>query len=611
MKILKDMPIRNKLLLSFLLLIILPVASIGSLSFYTSKEILKEKTEQYAKDILMETGQNIDVKIREVERLSFQILSNDTIQQYLVKSESSINNEIEKILIEKAIDNQLAGYLSSDANIAAVQVISLSGTVYHVNPASVNVTADDARKRLLREGYGGTVWFETDPNSKTIAMGRVINSMVNQKAIGYIFIYLKESSLYNIYKRTELFKKGNFIISDNQGRVVSCGDKSMLNEKLEKVLPGVMADSLKQSFITKNVDGKMNYIASSEINNGRWKIIAEIPTEQYEGDIIRLENLTIAICIICCLIAMLISLRLSYSISKPLRNLSAMMGKVGEGDFSVFINDDSGDEVGNLSRHFNKMVAEVQKLIKEVYREQYLKQKAELKSLRMQINPHFLYNTLESINWMARIKKVPEIGEMVKALGDLMRVSISGDDFITLEDELKNVANYLKIQKFRYGNRFESHINMDECLRKVKIPKLTLQPIVENAIVHGLEGKIENGCINIICSISGNNIKIVVSDDGIGMPEDVTAMLNSLFQPQHREAGKDDETAASLDVRSDAESIGEKHTHIGLINVDRRIKLYYGQEYGIFVTSDLGSGTSVSVTFPMKQSCDDNQKQQD
>lgn len=610
MKILRDMPIRNKLLLSFLVLIILPVVSIGILSFYTSKGILKQKTEQYANDILIETGQNIDVKIHEVERLSFQILSNDTIQKYLVKSDSSIYDEIEKILIEKAIDNQLKGYLSSDANIAAVQVISLSGTVYHVNPASVNVTADSDRKRILMDGHGGTVWFETDPETKTIAMGRVINSIVNQRAIGYIFIYLKESSLYNIYKNTELFKKGNFIISDSQGKVVSCADKSMLNDKLEKVLSGVMADSLKESFITRNVNGRMNYIASSEINKGKWKIIAEIPTEQYEGDIIRLKNLTIVICIICCFLAMLISLRLSYSISKPLRNLSAMMGKVGEGDFSVFINDDSVDEVGNLSRHFNKMVAQVQKLIQEVYREQYLKQRAELKSLRMQINPHFLYNTLESINWMARIKSVPEIGEMVKALGDLMRVSISGDDFITLEDELNNITNYLKIQKFRYGNRFESFIIMDESLRKVKIPKLTLQPIVENAIVHGLEGKIENGCLKIICSTSGDNINIVVNDDGIGMTEDTTDMLNSLFRSEYHVDGSSNNEAASLDVRSDAEAIGEQHTHIGLINVDRRIKLYYGQEYGIFVTSDLGSGTSVSVTFPIRQSdIDDNRKQ--
>ncbi len=600
MKILRDMPIRNKLLLSFLVLIILPVVSIGSLSFYTSKGILKQKTEQYAKDILMETGQNVEVKLREVERLSFQILSNDTIQQFLIRSDSSINDEIEKILIEKAIDNQLKSLLSTDANIASIQVISLSGTVYNVNPASVSVRADNEMMKQVKNGYGGTIWFETDPVSKTIAMGRVINSIVSQEAIGYIFVYLKESSLYNIYNKTELFRNGDFIISDNEGRIVSCGDKSLLNKKMENAMLDVTVNSLAESFITKYVNGRMNYIVSSPINNRKWKIVATIPTEQYEGDIIRLKDITIVICLICCFLAMMISLRLANSISKPLRNLSALMGKVGEGDFSVSINDDSVDEVGNLSRHFNKMVAQVQKLIQEVYREQYLKQKAELKSLRMQINPHFLYNTLESINWMARIKKVPEIGEMVKALGDLMRVSINGDDFITLEDELKNITNYLKIQKFRYGNRFESIINIDESLRKIMIPKLTLQPIVENAIVHGLEGKIENGCLEIICSMSGDNINIIVRDDGIGMTEEITAMLNSLFQPQCHGESRDNE-AASLDVRSDAESIGEQHTHIGLINVDRRIKLYYGQEYGIYVTSDLGNGTSVSVTIPTRQ----------
>src|SRR5690606_22295916 len=137
--------------------------------------------------------------------------------------------------------------------------------------------------------------------------------------------------------------------------------------------------------------------------------------------------------------------------SRPLRNLSAMMRKVGKGDFDVSIPTYSNDEVGVLSSHFNKMVSQVQKLIQEVYQEQYLKQRAELKSLRAQINPHFLYNTLQSITWMARTRNVPEIGDMVKAPGDLMRANISGHDFVTQNDEIQNITNSLKIQIFRYG----------------------------------------------------------------------------------------------------------------------------------------------------------------
>lgn len=585
--LIKDMPIRNKLLSAFLFLIILPVMMIGFFSFYSSKGILKQKTEQYANDILMETGENVDVKLREIERLSFQIVSSMPIQQALKKANKGLSDEYEKIDVERTIDTQLQGFLSPDMDIAAIRIISLKDIAYYVNPGSLGFSGFAAEKETLIKGNGSAMWFKTDLLSGTIAVGRVINSIIDQERVGFVFIYLRESSLYNIYKKTELFKNGDFFIIDKDGAIISYKDKNLLDSFISNVAEGITTDSLKDNFITTRVYSRMYYIASRAINKGMWKIIAIIPTEQYEEDIIRLRSWTIFICASCCMFALLISLGLSGSISMPLRKLSAMMEKVGKGDFNVSISYESKDEVGILSGHFNKMVVQVQKLIQEVYQEQYLKQKAELKSLRMQINPHFLYNTLESINWMARIKGVPEIGDMVKALGDLMRASISGDDFIPVKDEISNIVNYLKIQKFRYGDRFEAYINIGANIEQLIMPKLILQPIVENAIVHGLEEKYGNGRIEITGTLEDGQVIITITDSGVGMVEKKAADILS---------GPEDNSHKEM------ESSNDGHTHIGLINVDRRIKLYYGQQYGITIISSPGKGTSVKAVFPLLRS---------
>ena len=583
-KTIRDMPIRRKLAISFLLLVIIPVVLIGSFSFYRSSELLKLKTEQYTKDILMETCNNIRIKLQDAEKLSFQIATSVEIQDVLKRSnrgftdEKGFIDEFERLLAGKNIDLRLKGFVSSDTDISAIQIMSQSGDTYYVSPRGTPFDIPEKDKKILDEGNGSAVWLGADNDTQTVAVGRAINSLVVQERIGYVFIYLRESSIYNTYKKTELFKNGEFFIAGMDGKLVSHKDKNRLNSNIELPFIGWMLGQINENFLISKVNGKNYYITYRTIEGTMWRIISMIPAVEYEKEIIWLRNWTILICLICCMLALAISIALSDSISKPVRRLSAMMMKVGQGNFNVSSSYESKNEMGILSSHFNKMVVQVQQLIQEVYQEQLLKQKAELKSLRMQINPHFLYNTLESINWMARIKGVPEIGRMVKALGDLMRSSISGDDFVPVEEEIRNINNYLTIQKFRYGDRFEVFVDISLDITMLKIPKLILQPIVENAIVHGIENKIGSGKIEIKGFVEEGKVVVEVNDNGIGMDEGLT---RSLF----KEEGKTAQT--------------DGHTHIGLNNVDRRIKMYYGQEYGLLIESSPGNGTRVRISLPV------------
>jgi len=311
-----------------------------------------------------------------------------TIQDALKKANMGIKDEYEKIRVERAIDSQLKGFVPLYFDIATAQVASLSGTVYYVNPGSVTIEISEWEKRILEANKGSAVWFGTNPSSQTIRVGRAINSIINQELIGYEIIQIRESSIHDIYRRTDLFKSGDILITDLEGRIISHKDKSKLDMFIGDVAAGLTKDSIYNSFTTAEIGGTSNYIASRSINNGKWRMIAIIPTEQYEGDIILLRYWILGICGACCVMSLLLSVRIADSISRPLRNLSEMMSKVGKGNFDVSIEPYSNDEVGVLSEHFNKMVLQVQKLIQEVYQEQYLKQKAELKSLRAQINPH-------------------------------------------------------------------------------------------------------------------------------------------------------------------------------------------------------------------------------
>ncbi len=201
---------------------------------------------------------------------------------------------------------------------------------------------------------------------------------------------------------------------------------------------------------------------------------------------------------------------------------------------------------------------------------------------------------------MARTRNVPEIGDMVKALGDLMRASISGDDFVTLNDEIENITNYLKIQNFRYGDRVNASIDISQEIGQMIIPKLILQPIVENSIVHGLEDKLDNGHISISGRLENGNVIMTICDDGVGIEKEKVDHLNRLFTEYQAESPV---SAGNTKVRIKKADCSEDdmHTHIGLINVDRRIKMYYGSSCGLFISSVKGKGTCVSAVLPARK----------
>ena len=285
--------------------------------------------------------------------------------------------------------------------------------------------------------------------------------------------------------------------------------------------------------------------------------------------------------------AVLATWRISQSIYRPIKKLHDVTNTITKDDLQALMTRDNVDELTELGMSFNIMVGRIRDLLDAKLKEQEHLKKAELRALQAQINPHFLYNTLDAIIWMAESKKTNEVIELVSALSNFFRISLSkGRDWITIGEEIERTRSYLTIQKMRYRDILDFSIELDERVVSSTVLTLILQPLVENALYHGVKHKRQGGTIAVRAQPYGaHEVLLEVQDDGVGMA------------PQHVE-----QIVAALEDESD-----EIHAEsgFGLVNTSRRIKLYYGRQYGLFIESAAGRGTRVGIVIPRTTSDDD------
>ncbi|MFI3215140.1 MAG: histidine kinase, partial [Eubacteriales bacterium] len=295
-------------------------------------------------------------------------------------------------------------------------------------------------------------------------------------------------------------------------------------------------------------------------------------TKYYINDIIRVQQQTIIMLICSSIIIVLLIIYTANQVTRPIKKLSQAMMEIGQGNLDVSCTVETEDEIGILSQSFNQMVEDMKHLIKSEFEQKVMSQGAEMKSLQMQINPHFLYNTLDTINWMARMQGLDDVGDITSSLGELMRYSLSKNEFVSCKEEIENLRNYVSIQDVRYGDKMSVVFELEEGVGYYYIPKLLIQPILENAIVHGVEEKLEESIITVRIFTKGEELFVIVEDDGVGM--DQQAIESLLY---------------------DHVQVKQGHTSIGVKNVNRRIKMVFGEECGIQIQSVLGAGTKITL----------------
>lgn len=582
-----DLQIQKKLMLSFALLIVLPVTLMAVFYLSNSKIILENKTSQYTSDILKELQKNIENTATDLNSVFEQVHNNATVQTvlYQVTLKQVNPEEAETYYTGEShlINSVLSEALYSHPTISSIGLI----TYFNHNLSSIapkdSIALTEEQLMTIQNSNGEAVWLKYSEG--IISYAQPVISLQDSSPIGYLIINMSEDELFNIYSNISLYKENDIFITDNKGFILSHGDKDLLGTRVEADYRQLVNKPDDTPLTLKTLNGQRYYIASRMINDGEWCLFYQISEQDFESDFISLMQIFFGITFIILLLALSVSVVLSRSIANPITELSKTMQQVRNGNFRIRSNYKAKDEVGILSDNFNRMIENANELVQTIYQKELLKQEAELRYLKFQINPHFLYNTLETINWISRIKGVPEAGEIAKALGDLMREGLKDEDFAQIKDEIKNVENYILIQQYRYGDKIKVSINIDPSVSEAKTPKFVLQPIVENAIIHGLDSKIEGGNIRIYGGSDGKDIVLTVEDDGIGIPEEVR---RNLLNENLRKAESD-----------------EKSAHIGILNVHKRLQLYFGPQYGLRISSEEGVGTVVAIHLPLPEENDD------
>ncbi len=323
--------------------------------------------------------------------------------------------------------------------------------------------------------------------------------------------------------------------------------------------------------------GKLYTISRSEKTG--WSVVGCMNVNELLSGTRQAQGIYVFTAIVLVIVALLLSGLISRTITLPIQRLRDSMARVQEGNFSAAdVEVTSENEVGSLTTSFNVMAHRIQELMEQNTYEQQEKRKIELKALQSQINPHFLYNTLDSIIWMAEGKKNEEVVLMTASLARLLRQSIGNEDeLVTIGQEIEYSRSYLTIQKMRYKDKLEFDIDVSPEIRNVTIIKLVLQPIIENAIYHGLKYKESRGFLKVTGYERGENVALEIIDNGVGMDEET---LKHIFE-QHK--------------------VNYHSNGVGVYNVQKRLQLYYGSDYGISYTSVKGEGTIASITIPKKQ----------
>lgn len=585
--------IRTKILLSFSLVIILLISStlFFALTKYNYK--LLNNNIDYSKKVTSSLVINLDEYINQLKYITNIIAYNQHVQKYLNKHDSYYSIDSSDSF-QRTLEF-LSNILTSRSDIDSILIFDNDKlSVFKSSHLELDTDYDYKNqiwyKNILDSGTTPRIFgphkqeYLANKDTQVFSVNRTIQRYDGLKKTGVIHITVNLSELKKFCESDVLYKNGFVFIVNDIGEIIyqpelnnSAYAKETVPSQndIDRLMSKLTNDKI--NIFTNTINNEKYQIVSKHLNNADWYIVAATPYKSITEDAEHIKNIIVSMGILSLILALIITYILSTAITRPILCLRKCMVEATGGNLTIRSPIKSNDEIGILSSSFNSMLSQIEKLMKQVISDQEQKRKLELKTLQAQINPHFLYNTLDSIIWMAESKN-ENIVPMTEALSKLFRISLSkGKDIISLTSEIEHVKNYLFIQSMRYVDKFDYSISIEPKLSNCKTIKLILQPIVENSIYHGIKNKRGKGYIDIRCLISDNELLIIIADDGIGM---------------------DNETCRRI-LSSSYTTNNHLSSGIGVHNVNERIKLYFGSKYGLRYESTVSVGTTVHIKLPL------------
>ncbi len=569
-KINNTMMIKRKLLLINMIVAILPVVIFGILITSVYEDTVNKRTRQSVGDSSVVIADRITRVLKDTENCSNyltvninKVMDSETTKKGLTLAE------------QKAITNELYVAQIVFDEISSIAFISMDQKVFiSDNTLQSNTEALLASSQLktLKGTSGKSIWFpcETrdflvqDTTEPVLTLGKKVVQINSGATLGYLFLNVDISTIENNLVNQLI----NYRLMDDNNRMISSvvSSANIGQADVDKLLAGT-----ESNHVTR-YQGRQYYVSNYTIDDYGWSLMGVTDLNEYNLEAKKIVYLITIIAFAAIFLEVIISNYLSRIITVPLLKLKNGAEEIAGGNMKLRFHFKSEDEIGQLGKSFNYMTEQVQELLLKVDYEARKKREYELSLLQEQVKPHFLYNSLDIIIKLSEMNRHNESRRAVRRLADYYRNSLSDSkEIITIRQEIQIVEDYLELQKIRYTDLFTYEVVMDEKVMSMKIPKLTLQPIIENAIYHGIKYKEEAGVIKIIGSICNDRVVLSVEDNGAGMSTE------------------------------DSESIllNNPEGHFGLYSVNHRIKLFYGEEYGIAVHSTLGEGTRIDILLPV------------
>ena len=565
--------IRMRMMITFTILI--SIVGLGTTCLFTLvfRFGYSSIAQIYLKDVNRQTSNNLENNIQKIEDINIQMLSSQIIQNQLRKINGGNLDSYELLQCKQTIERELSVDALYASYVVSLSVISREGMESSAKKIETGGTQFYFTEEEIYKANGTSLWGLVGEKNR-ICVAKAILDLDTMKPIGYINLVYENSYFSDIVADNSTQYSGASYIVDETGRIIGTNREQYLGnffpEKLDRIRTsnrsGYDVLSSSQSY----------YYVGHQMQNG-WTLVQTVSVKEFNKDMNRLICFVFLFLFLVLFISFVLTWYFTSKIARPVQELKESMKDLGKDGKYPKVQIVSNDEIGMIGVEYNKMAENIENLIEKVYKMELTQKQAELEFLQMQINPHFLYNALDTISWMALGQGNMEVSEMTIALAELLRATIKNERFISLREEMSTVRDYLYIQSERFGDKIEVEYAVEESAYVCTVPNFILQPIIENAIIHGLEPKIGKGKLMLTIQLLDGRVLFTVEDNGVGMtPEEIA----SLYQECRENTTKQS---------------------IGLKNVYRRLLLCYGEESLLQIESKQNQGTKISFSIPLQE----------
>ncbi|GIP34803.1 sensor histidine kinase [Paenibacillus sp. J2TS4] len=585
----------------YFLLILVPLVFVSLFANFESRSILEQQVSERIQNAMVGAMEYIDLTVQNVEELSMIIAMDSNINQKLTQVEAKTRHES---------NYDFSQVLSSISNISSINPLLSQISILHASSGTVLSTKFGGKRidniknqpwymEIQSTNKGAGIWLiprQDQPgydielqsifSPTSITLMRLMDYF-NPDVSNVVMITINKQKLLQMISNLSNSKEEKvYLFNENQQLVAATTDEPM---------PAMMEDyqNIQGSTIQTAMDSQHELIVTRiHSKETGWSVVLVQPVQTIHAPSNNLRKFTYYIIAVSILLTVIIAWVVYRGISSPLASLAYGMKQMRQGNLNTRLPIDRRDDFGNVTRSFNDMVKEHRHLIKNNYEQQLLMAKTELRLLQSQINPHFLYNTLDSIYWKAENYEAGEISEMVLNLSKFFRTSLSkGKDVFTIQETMEHLNYYLTVQRLRYADHFVVKFDVEESCNHVPLLKLILQPLVENAILHGLEKKSEGGELLISCKVQDETLILKVEDNGKGIESN---RLHAIRQELAKVSYNDYKGFSGIQP--------VYHEFFGLRNVKARLKLFYKEQADLTIDSTLNFGTVITISIPL-QSC--------